>query len=341
MLDFKELPEDGIKFEQLIRELLVREGFETHWTGVGQDGGRDLVLTEKLKGDLSEYERKWLISCKHTATSGKSVGREKAGNIIEDCKAIGAEGYILVTSTQPTASLVTRLEEIKQKQHIITKFWDSIEIEKRLLKPNAFSLIHTFFPASSKNYQWKIYNAFSPAFWAANYKDYFFYLSCRHSNTYPYLESIETIVSLLEKVPIYKDKKTGWDSHFLRLRAVYYDDKHCTHTAFVDYIFPKDSKKEHIIQPKELKNILSKAFTKKEHNIMNMPDCDVLYIPEYTMSDGFQLDHKSYYEPYLKEFEKGMARKNYLHDWVFEIETLEKLEVQSKKNSGKKRGKNY
>ena len=313
MIDFTELPEDGVKFEQLVRELLVLEGFETHWTGVGQDGGRDLVVTEILKGELSEYKRKWLISCKHTANSGKSLGRDQAGNISEDCKAIGAEGYICVCSTQPTTSLVTRLSEIEQTQNIITKFWDSIEMEKRLLKPNTFNLIHTFFPESSKRYKWRIYNAFSPAFWAANFKDYFFYLSCRHSNTYPYLESVETIVSLMEKIPIYTDKENGWDSHYLRLRAVYYDDKHCTHIAYVDYIFPRGADRNTILKPKELNDLLFNAFTKKEHKIMNLPTWDILYLEESTGSDSFQLDHKRYYEPYLKEFERGNARREFLN----------------------------
>jgi len=113
MLDFTELPEDGIKFEQLIRELLVLEEFETHWTGVGLDGGRDLVITEKLVGELSEYKRKWLVSCKHSANAGKSIGREQLGNIAGDCSAISAEGFILVCSTQPTANLVTRLGDFR------------------------------------------------------------------------------------------------------------------------------------------------------------------------------------------------------------------------------------
>lgn len=331
MIDFKELPEDGVKFEQLIRELLVLEGFETHWTGVGQDGGRDLVITEKLIGDLSEYKRKWLISCKHTANSGKSLGREQAGNIAEDCKAIGAEGYILVCSTQPTSSLVTRLEEIEKNQNIITKYWDLIEIEKRLLKPNTFSLIHTFFPESSKNYKWKIYNAYSPAFWAANYKDYFFYLSCRHSNNYPYLESVETIVSLIERISIFKDKKDGWSNHYLRPRAVYYDDKHSTHIGYVDYIYPKDSDEKTIFNPPELYRLLQKAFTNKDNKIMNMPYWDILYISANTLSDSFQLDHKSYYEPYLKDFERGNARTEFLHDLVFQYEMLENIEKKGTK----------
>lgn len=319
MVDFKELPDDGIKFEQLIRELLVLEGYNTHWTGVGQDGGRDLVVVEKLTGDLSEYKRKWLISCKHFAHSGKSVGKDDIGDITADCNAIGAEGYILVCSTQPTANLITRLEEVKNSQKIITKFWDSIEIEKKLNKPNTFGLIHTFFPKSSQNYKWKIYNAFSPAFWAANYKNYFFYMSCRHSNTYPYLESIETIVKIFEKVPLHIDKENWWNKHYLRLRGVYYDDKHSNHVAYLDYIFPENCDKELIIDPVKLNEFLNKGFIKKYHKILNRPTWDVLYIPENIIGDSFQLDHKSYYEPYLQDFEYGNSRKEFLHDVIFQL----------------------
>lgn len=314
MIDFRELPDDGVKFEQLIRELLILEGFDVHWTGVGQDGGRDLVVTETLKGELSIHKRKWLISCKHLANSGKSLGREQAGNITEDCLAIGAEGYIVVCSTQPTTSLVTRLKEIEATKNIITLFWDSIEIEKRLSKPNTFGLIHTFFPVSAQSYQWKIYNAFSPAFWAANFKNYFFYLSCRHSNTYPNLRGIETIVSIMERVQLHKDSEYGWDSHYMRLRAVYYDDKHCTHTVYVDYIYPTKCDKSKIIEPRQLYEELFGLFTDEDHKVINLPEWDVLYISESTSSDSFQLDHKSYYEPYLKEFEHGTARRNFLHD---------------------------
>ena len=323
MIDFKELPTDGVKFEQLIREILVREGFDTHWTGVGPDGGRDLVIIEKFAGPLSTYNRKWLISCKHFAHSGNSVGREQAGSIVEDTKAIGAEGYILVCSTQPSTSLISRLEEISKNQGIITKFWDSIEIEKRLLNPRTFSLIHTFFPESAKNYQWKIYNAFSPAFWAANYKSYFFYLSSRHSTTFPYLDGIEAIVKIFEKIKVFKDtNEFGWMDQSLRLRAVYYDDKHCTHTVFLDYIYPHNAEKASIIDPVTLYEKLGKAFTKKEHKVINRPDWDVRYVAAHTGSDTFQLDHKNYYEPFMKNFESGSARNEFLHDLAFQLRQL-------------------
>ena len=54
----------------------------------------------------------------------------------------------------------------------------------------------------------------------------------------------------------------------------------------------------------------------------------------YTGSDSFQLDHKNYYSPYIKEFEQGSARKQFLHDAVFQLkqyEAVEKLKNKRKK----------
>ena len=50
--------------------------------------------------------------------------------------------------------------------------------------------------------------------------------------------------------------------------------------------------------------------------IMNEPNWDVLYIPEFTSGDGFDLNHKTYYEPFLKNFEFGTARKGFLHEII-------------------------
>ena len=33
MIDYTELPKDGVRFEQLVRELYIREGFDVKWTG--------------------------------------------------------------------------------------------------------------------------------------------------------------------------------------------------------------------------------------------------------------------------------------------------------------------
>lgn len=71
MLNFRELSKDGTDLERLVREIFVREGYETHWTEKGPDGGRDLLVVEKVQGPLSKFERTWLVQCKHNAHSGK------------------------------------------------------------------------------------------------------------------------------------------------------------------------------------------------------------------------------------------------------------------------------
>jgi len=320
MIDFKELPRDGVLFEQLIREIFLKEGFEVHWTGVGADGGRDLVVTEVLKGKLSKIERKWLVSCKHFANdkNNRSVNASDIGDFSSDCNAVGATGFILACSTQPSAGLVKRLEETGTIKGIETRFWDSIEIEKRITSPKCFSLIHTFFPKSALSYQWKIYNAYSPSFWAANYKDYFLYMSSRDASTYPDLQDIETMVKKLEEIPVFKDKKYGFDSHYLRIRAVYFDNKHESYVVFVDYIYPKNCKKEKIMLPKEINKYLKtgQGLYSDGQSMWMLTDWDVRYVPAITTSDHFHLDHKDYYDPFMEKYQSGISRNDFFEDWL-------------------------
>jgi hypothetical protein len=318
MINYRELPTDGIKFEQLIREIFIKENYETHWTGNGPDGGKDLVVTEDLIGNLSSRKRKWIISCKHFAnasTNGRSVGLDDLGNLVSDCQANGAEGYILVCSTYPSSSVVRRLEEIENNHKIITKFWDGIEIEKRLLNPNTFGLIHTFFPESSKEYKWKIYNAYYPSFWSANYKDYFFYLSSRDANIYPNLKGIETIVSLFERIDI-NLYNNNLDKHFLRLRSIYYDDKHCTHIVYLDYLYPSNCEEKSIMKPNIIRDLLFHKFTDEDHEYINVPDWDIKYVEASFHSEHFHKDHRNYYEPYVKNYQTGSPRGRIFSEYM-------------------------
>jgi Restriction endonuclease len=253
MLDFKELPPDGISFEQLIRELCIRSGFEVHWTGVGPDGGRDLVIAERADGPLAPFERRWLISCKHQAHSGRSVALEEVRDISDACRAVDATGFLLACSTQPSSAVVRRLEELRTRGDILTTYWDGIEIERRLDTPATFPLITLFFPVSARARPWRIYNTDSPSFWAANYKDYFVYLSSRTANTFPSLEEVETIIHRLESVPLPPGE--DWQRHILRPRAIYFDNKHENFVVFGDYLFPHD-KGDEVVTLHEINRIL-------------------------------------------------------------------------------------
>ena len=56
MLDFKEI-KDGTQFEIFIRELLIAYGLRTYWSGVGPDGGKDLLCIELQKAFLKTLKR--------------------------------------------------------------------------------------------------------------------------------------------------------------------------------------------------------------------------------------------------------------------------------------------
>ena len=311
MLDFTELPSDGVKFEQLVRELCIRSNFDVHWTGVGPDGGRDLVVTEKAAGLLAPFERKWLVSCKHYAHSGKSVGLDDVSDITDACRAVNATGFLLVCSTQPSSTVVRRLEEINRYGEIVTKYWDSIEIEKRLDTPATFPLISLFLPVSAGNQPWRIYNTDSPSFWAANYKDYFLYLASRTANTFPALEEVEFIVQRLESIalPIGED----WRQHLLRPRAVYFDNKHENFVAFADYLFPEDGRGE-LVKPQRINEVLrdGEGLHSDGQASWYPTFWDIRYIPTMQVSDHFHLDHKDYYEPYMNNYRIGSARDSFI-----------------------------
>jgi hypothetical protein len=91
MLDFKELPQDGGAFEQLIRELLFSYGMTVEWSGRWPDGGRDLSR-ESLKSLIAPTNRTWLVQCKHFAHANRSVGVDDLDNIVDSCAHHNATG---------------------------------------------------------------------------------------------------------------------------------------------------------------------------------------------------------------------------------------------------------
>jgi hypothetical protein len=322
MLDFKELPVDGVQFEQLVREMLLRSGFEVHWTGVGADGGRDLVATERASGSLAPFARRWLVSCKHKAHAGTSVVMGDIKDLTDACSAVDATGFLLACSTQPASSVVRRLEEIGQTGRLLTRFWDGIEIERRLDVPDLFPLIHQFFPKSARANPWRIYNTESPSFWAANYQDYFVYLSSRIAHTFPALEEVEVIAARLLSVKL---PGKEWNRHRLRLRGVYFDDKHEQFSIFVDYLYPSEGVGD-VLTPKQLDQVFrtGRGLHSDKTSEWYLANWDARYVEVSPMSDRFHADAKDFYEPYMSNFRIGHSRDG----WLDEIEAPDPEEVE-------------
>lgn len=153
MLDFKEIPPDGEVWEQFAEEFLSTLGLTTDSPpDRGADGGKDLLMTETIKGPVHTESFRWLISCKHTATSGVSISEtthEK--NILERVKAFKADGFLGFYSTLPSSGLNSRLRDLRDNDEFKAyKVFSGKLIENELLALGRSWLIRRYFPESYK-----------------------------------------------------------------------------------------------------------------------------------------------------------------------------------------------
>ncbi len=105
MLDFKEIisPED---WELFARDFLQELGFFIESSpDRGPDGGKDLLISETLKGRVGQYKFNWLVSCKHNAVSNNSVNEAEEQNILERVAGFNADGFIGFYSTVPSSAI--------------------------------------------------------------------------------------------------------------------------------------------------------------------------------------------------------------------------------------------
>jgi hypothetical protein len=244
------------------------------------------------------------VQCKHFAHSGKSIGREQIGSVIDDCKQAGTIGYLLVCSTQPSSSLVTKLGEIAANptNGLVTQIWDGVDLEKRLSEPRSFSLGHLFFPASFAATPWKLYNRGAPNRWAAHYRTYFLHLNSRISGSYPDLGECEVIISRLESI-----KPTG-EHEAIRPRAIYFDDKHGHFTVYLDYLVPH--KADPSLTPADFNSVLhdGQGLHCDDDSMWYLTHWDVRLRRIFPFSAHFHLDHYTYYERDDGNFQVGGTR---------------------------------
>lgn len=129
------------QFEGLIKALLEREysiKSVRKASPINQgDKGRDLIIQWKIIDEriVSEVQPPTLIinvvgQCK---VSNKAVGKTKVLDIRDTVETHGAQGYFLAVSSQISAPLTEKLEELKTKG-IWTEWWNRDDIEIRLSK---------------------------------------------------------------------------------------------------------------------------------------------------------------------------------------------------------------
>jgi hypothetical protein len=149
MIDWKEIP-DGDTWELFARDFLAELGFVIEiGPGRGPDAGRDMLVSEQLTGRLNTRAYKWLVSCKHFATSGRSVGPTDEINITDRVRHHSADGFIGFYSTLPSASLVERLNQFLDKKELeACEIFDAKKIEGRFIAAGMSKLAIRYLPTN-------------------------------------------------------------------------------------------------------------------------------------------------------------------------------------------------
>lgn len=291
MLDYTELSNNGQGLEQLLREMLFSFGLKVYWSGNGPDGGKDLICIEEDNSIFVKSSKKWLVQCKHKAISGASVGISDLDDIVTSCTQFGCDGYLLVTSTQPSSSVVRRLEDItsNHSSSILATYWDGVDIERKLRTPSQWHIAQHFFPNSASG--WQIFSSDRPNHWSASFKGYYFHITNRIGSVYTiHLDKIEEIVSVLDEIELP-------EGHLLRLRSVFFDDKSGTYMWYVDYLYPYGS--EPLAEDEDFENIISGDW------------CDGFDVHSHcylSESDHYDRDHYDFYYRYMGQFILGTRR---------------------------------
>ena len=153
MIDYKELNNDGEQWELFARDFFEALGYTIdNPPDRGADGGKDLLISESIKGRFSSYTFKWLVSCKNFIKSNKSVNeRDDEINILERCKSFKADGFIGFYSTIASSGLNHRLAQLKNEREIQDyKIFDGKYIENVLMNYGLTKIILRYFPESYK-----------------------------------------------------------------------------------------------------------------------------------------------------------------------------------------------
>jgi hypothetical protein len=302
MLDFKELPETGTDFELLIRELAFTMGYRVLWSGKGPDAGSDLLLDEVGDPALGAQTRRWLVSCKHYAHSGRAVGQDDLNGILEACKQHSAKGFLLACTTHPSSAATKRLADLASDD-LATHCWDSATLERLLTSPLTWPVAQAFCPRS----------AGETRVWATESPNVF--VAACDGHRIVLVQRIGSVVdlalgSVLERVDRFSTV-TLPPNHELRMRALWVDDKHGNYRWYADYLVP--SGHDPALTRDELALRLGDGKVGPDGQFDSW---DLAVRTVLPASDGFDRDHYGYYDPYRGVYLYGGERSGSTGDWT-------------------------
>lgn len=153
-IDFTEIPQANLgtgkqdAFELFGQDFLHSLGYEIEeGPSRGPDGGKDLIIQEPLSGILTREQKRWIVSCKHYAHSGRAVGDRDEPDILGRVSKFDAEGFIALYSTVPSSGLMNTFKYHEAKIDI--QVLDAGVLEKMLVSEASLQgVFKRYFPES-------------------------------------------------------------------------------------------------------------------------------------------------------------------------------------------------
>ncbi len=151
-LDFNEIS-DHKKFEDLVvsyfEDLKNETGnnisdIRVKPSGVGTDGGRDILVIFKITDSIATFERRWVIQCKFhkSSISPKQIYDVNIPTLLASYKA---NGYLLVCREKATSKLTKLFEDLEKNvedKHFT--IWSGEQFKSQLLVRE--KILQQYFP---------------------------------------------------------------------------------------------------------------------------------------------------------------------------------------------------
>lgn len=146
-ISFEEI-QDWKKFQDLCVGYFNKLNSRTEGksTGIGPDGGKDIIVKIKGNDQIIEFQRKWIVQCKFL-NENVSTKHLRDDNLPTLIHSEGAVGYLLICKNDVSSKLVNLFEDLNRncKFGYRYEYWTgSSFIEK--IRDSGEDLIKQFFP---------------------------------------------------------------------------------------------------------------------------------------------------------------------------------------------------
>jgi predicted helicase len=147
---------DGNHFEDLVVsyfEDLKNEGthniidIKVKPSGLGNDGGRDVLVDFQITDNITTFNRRWIIQCKfhNSSISTNKIADVNIPTLIHSYKATG---YLLICKKNPTSKLTDMFERLSDKCRMDYQYyvWSGEQFKRLILAKSTPKILEQYFP---------------------------------------------------------------------------------------------------------------------------------------------------------------------------------------------------